>query len=603
MIISKKSFQSAHFSNIPFRGIGGLFIFLFSGFTLMAQDTILNRNVSVEREYRPVIQDAGKINSIPQVLEPKVEKNPAVYSDFNLPLNADYNIHTLPAAELIPDRSTDKKAYARIGFGTYLNSLLDAAFPLINQPGMLLNATLSHNGTLEAKRFHTTTKADISFEKLFKDFSIYAGVNGSHEYLKYYGNSFNLESQIDPFSYAALNSTPTYTEINRAGINTSGRTFIPYEFLLSADNTFWRLNAMLGLSSLPLAKDIRYRAEVKYNLFSDVNGLNENLIHSMARFSSPSNENRLGIDMDLFNLFYNSTAIPAFNFWNSYSVLNLNPYYSLEREQWNVRLGVKSAFAFVHGDGFNPSADVSGEWKPFPKWLSVYGGVKGDYEINSQTKIFAENPFLYSDLRVKDTYTPYDFYAGVKLKPLYNLLFNAYVDFRQINNQYFFTNKEYKLANASPAMPVADSSLFTNRFNVIYSNATLFRAGARLSYTLQDIVNVELKAAYNGWNVTGEQHAWYKPTYEAQLNATGKIDKHFSLSLDGFYEGGRWAKLGTKSVAMNDKLDLNLGIHYRYDKQFGAFLKANNLINSQYQDFYGYDVQGINFMIGGSVTF
>ena len=182
-------------------------------------------------------------------------------------------------------------------------------------------------------------------------------------------------------------------------------------------------------------------------------------------------------------------------------------------------------------------------------------------------------------------------------------MFNAFVDFRQINNQYFFTNKEYKLANASATMPLADSSLFTNRFNVIYSNATLFRAGAHISYSLQDILNVELKGAYNGWSVASEQHAWYKPTWEPQLNANGKIDKHFSLSLDAFYEGGRWAKLGSKAVAMNNKLDLNLGVNYRYDKQFSAFLKANNLINSQYQEFYGYDVQGINFMIGGAVTF
>ena len=570
---------------------------------LKAQDTILNRNVSVEREYRPVIQDAGKLNSVPQVLEPKVEKVPAQYSDFNLPLNDGYNIHTLPAAELVSDKSNGKQNFARIGFGTYLNSQIDAAFPLINKPDMLLNVTLNHGGTLEAKRFHTTSKADISFEKLFKNFSVYADAGGSHEYLKYYGNNYNRDVQIDPLLFAALNSNPTYTEINRAGINTSGRTFVPTDFVLPADNTFWRLNALVGLSSLPLAKDLRYQAELKYNLFSAINGLIENMIHTQAKFSSPNNQNRMGIDLELFNLIYNSTSIPAFNFWNTYSVLNLNPYYSIENEQWNVRVGVKSAFSFVHGDLFNPSADISGEWKPLPKLLSVYGGLTGGYDINSQNKIFSENPFLFSDLRVKDTYTPINLYAGVKVKPLHNLMINAFVDFRQINNQYFFVNKEYKLANAPTPLPVADSSLYSNRFNVIYSAATLLRIGMRATYSLEDVFNVELKGTYNGWNVTTEQHAWNKPAYEAELNVNYLIDKSFSISANAFYSGGRFAKLGQSSVSMKDKIDINLGLNYRYDKQFSAFLKINNLINNQYQDFYGYDVQGINFMIGGAVSF
>ena len=70
------------------------------GLSAQKKDSIVNRNVTVEREYKPVIQDAGKINSMPKVLEPKVEKTQAKYSDFNLPLTADFNIHTLPAAEL-----------------------------------------------------------------------------------------------------------------------------------------------------------------------------------------------------------------------------------------------------------------------------------------------------------------------------------------------------------------------------------------------------------------------------------------------------------------------------------------------------------------------
>ncbi|MEI6752177.1 MAG: hypothetical protein WCK78_03325 [Paludibacter sp.] len=580
---------------------------------LQAQDTILNRNISVEREYRPVIQDAGKINLIPRILEPKTEKSPAQYSDFNLPLNADYNIHTFPAAELTADKISDKGGFARIGFGTYLNTLVDASYLLINKPDMLLNITLNHGGTLEANRFHTSTKTDVSFQKQFKKLDFYAGLGGSHEYLRYYGDTYNRNG-ISDFNTLKVYGNPGYTEVNRTDINTNSQPVLLYDLLnQSADDTFWRFNTVVGLHSLTLSKEMEYAAEVGYNLFSSINGLTEHQIHTKAGFSLPSDNNRLGLDMDIYNFFYNSVKIQSFNYLNTYSVLNLNPYYTFLHEQWNVRVGAKTAFVVGKENVFYPTADVRAEWKLLPKLLTLYGGLTGGYQLNSQDKVLAENPYLYSDLRVNDTYSPYNLYVGFKVKPIYNLLVDAYVDFQKFNNQYFFVNKEYKPLSSSLPISAADSSLFSNRFNVIYKSATLLKVGLRATYSLQDILNVELKGAYNGWNVADEQHAWNKPTYEATLNVSYKIDNSFTVIMNTYYEGGRFARLMKLNnltniyeyvaVPMGDKVDINLGLNYCYDKQFSAFAKINNIFNSLYQNFYGYDLQGINFMLGGSVTF
>ncbi len=581
-----------------------IFLLTKTSFVLQAQDTILNRNVSVEREYRPVIQDAGKINLIPRILELKTEKSPAQYSDFNLPLNADYNIHTLPAAELTADKISDKGGFARIGFGTYLNTLVDASYLLINKPDMLLNITLNHGGTLESNRFHTSTKTDVSFQKQFKKLDFYAGLGGSHEYLRYYGKTtFNRDGIYD-LNTLKTYGNPDYTEVNRTDITASGQTILLYDLLNQPEgDTFWRFNTVVGLHSLTLSKEMEYAAEIRYNLFSSINGLTEHQVHTKAGFSLPSENNRLGLDLDIYNFFYNSVNIQSFNYLKTYSVLNLNPYYTFFHEQWNVRVGAKTAFVVGKENVFYPTADVRAEWKLLPKLLTLYGGLTGGYQLNSQDKVLAENPYLYSDLRVNDTYSPYNLYAGFKLKPIYNLMVDAYVDFQKFNNQYFFVNKEYKPLSSTLPISTADSSFFSNRFNVIYKSATLLKVGLRATYSLQDILNVELKGAYNGWNVTDEQYAWNKPTYEATLNVSYKIDNSFTVIMNTYYEGGRFARLANSAKKMNDKVDFNLGLNYRYDKQFSAFVKINNIFNSLYQDFYGYDVQGINFMLGGSVSF
>lgn len=585
-----------------------LLISLGSAFTLQAQDTILNRNIQVEREFRPLIHDAGMINSIPLVLEPNVVKSAAEYSDFNLPLNVDYNIHILPAAELVTEKpAITGKGYARIGLGNYLNTLADFAYPVINTPDMKLDFSINHLATFDSKQMHSITKAQISFDKIFKTFDFYAGAGGGHEYFKYYGNDFNSLDSIANLKTLDLNyGLSNYLEKNRVGISTT-----PVNTLANnpEGNTFWRFNALAGVNSLHTTTDLRYQAEMQYHLFDAVNGITENVIRTKGGFSTPNDKNRLGLDFDLYNMMYSSSTIPDFNFWQTYSVLTVNPYYSIERPEFNVRLGLKTSLSFVHGKLMNPSPDISAEWKAVPKYLSFYGGLTGDYEVNTLDKIATENPYLFSDLKVNDTYTPVDLFVGMKLKPLYNLLLDAFIESKQISNQYFYVNKAYSLTpaysltSAYIPYPQADSTIYSNRFNVVYSSATQTKMGIRANYNYKNLVNVEMKWAYNSWNVDNQQYAWNMPKYDAQLNTDIHINDNLTVSVNMFYEGLRYAKLGDMAILMNDKVDINLGAAYSYNNWLTVFGKINNLINNQYQNYYGYDVQGTNMMIGAAFSF
>jgi outer membrane cobalamin receptor len=127
--------------------------------------------------------------------------------------------------------------------------------------------------------------------------------------------------------------------------------------------------------------------------------------------------------------------------------------------------------------------------------------------------------------------------------------------------------------------------------------------GARIAYNYQNTVDVEIKGAINNWTVNSESYAWNKPKYEAELNTGVKINPNLTISANAYYEGGRFAKIGSTAVPMGDKVDINLGVSYNYNSWLTAFAKINNLINSQYQNFYGYDVQGLNMMIGAAFSF
>ena len=564
----------------------------------------VDQNVTVEREYKPIIQDAGKIISVPEIIEPNVEKTAAKYTEFSFPLPVGQNIQTLSAAELEHQRRNNPKdAFVRIGLGNNLNNLLDFALPVLKKTDMRLDLKLNHLATF-SKEAHSTTRAALEFNNNYKNSEFYAGVGLGHEYFKYYGEQFDMTGT--PKDLTSL-KTGIYEELNFVRVNRTAQLFSLNNIVNGADNdVFWRFNAFAGMRSLPATETIRYKAEVQYRLFDSRNGLTENIIHSKANFNTPNGRNRSGIDVEMQNMMYKTDiANTVMNVWDAYTVFSMNPYYSIERERWDIRLGVKSSFSFVHGRPFNPSPDVSFEWKAVPEWLAFYAGAGGSYKVNTLDGMFTENRFLFSDLRVQDTYTPISAYFGVKIKPVYNLLFDAYVNYQYIDNQYFFINKDYAYSLLSSTLLGSpnDSIIYTNKFNVVYSAATLVKVGLRANYNLRNLVNIQLKGAYNGWDVEDIAMAWNKPKFEADMTADWRVTRNLNVTSNVFFESERFAKLGEQSMRMRPKVDINLGASYSYLNWFTLFGKVNNLTNNRYQESNGYEVQGMNVLVGASFSF
>ena len=71
------------------------------------QDTVLTREVEVIKPYSPVISDANKISSMPEIEEPKQEKPNFSYSIFSQPVFNTFSVNTLKAAAFAPQPKED----------------------------------------------------------------------------------------------------------------------------------------------------------------------------------------------------------------------------------------------------------------------------------------------------------------------------------------------------------------------------------------------------------------------------------------------------------------------------------------------------------------
>ena len=224
----------------------------------------VDRNVTVERDFQPVIQDAGKITGLPEIQHVKTTKERVDYSEIYQPLPFEKNMLTLSAEEVLHQRrKASREAFIRLGGGNYWNTVGDVVLPIIKNEKNRLDLILKHVGTFGDKQ-HALSRGTLDYNHYFSTYDLYAGVAFSHQYFNYYGNNFygsngdtittnNLKGYSDLLSAPQ----PIYKEQKIDRI-----TRFPQEISL-ADlansplyDMLWRYHAHVGIRSLPNATEI-----------------------------------------------------------------------------------------------------------------------------------------------------------------------------------------------------------------------------------------------------------------------------------------------------------------------------------------------------------
>lgn len=534
---------------------------------IVAQESGVDRNVTVEREFQPVIEDAGKLTTLPEILEPSASRQRVDYADLFHPLPLGRYLQSLPMTAYQAAKPKRQEAFVRLGMGNYWNTLGELTLPVLKKEKDRLDLNVDHLGTFGKRKF-SQTNAGIDFNHLFKTTELFVSAGISHRFFNYYGTGFTLTG--NPVLLDTLTGS------------------VP-------DETQLIYRAQLGFRSMPDQLKFRHKGMINYEGLNSAADWNEQIVNVEYGFSNLLKKNRYGVDFELKNMTYQAPSGTT-GVQPDYSVLTLNPYYLIERERTSLRLGFTTAFSFVTGRTFNPSPDIHAEWKVIPKLMALYGGVGGDFTVMTYSKLRDENPWVVQSLRVKDTYTPFKPYLGLKVKPVHFLMLEGFAEYNSIRDQYFFVNDTISVAGLV-------TPLLGNRFDVEYSDASLFRYGGRIAFQYKNRIGSGLKLVVNKWTTEQIAQAWMKPGLEADWNLDVKVNPNLTISSTFIYEGRRYARLGSLVHELNPVTDLNLSASYFFNTTFSAFVKLNNILNRDYQQVVGYDVQKFNFLLGGAVSF
>jgi hypothetical protein len=558
----------------------------------------LSRELTLEREYNPSVQDANKVNTLPAVKEPVVTSVPVDYATLSLPADPAREIGLLPAARILQDIAYNKRrGYANLGLGAYRSINGDAGYHLLSNEKNQLSLFFSHRSTQgnvkyaggylkdqEVEARANDNLGGLAFRHDFEAVALQLGVHYGYSAFNYYG-------QPSPSTHSSWPAPVPDTETNQISRQFTAKAAIESK----------------GLKKLNYLLDFGYtRFSYKYAWDNSMEGIVEHAAGAnMKWYIAWGADQQLGLATKFNYFFYNlpSSSISSFD---TYLEGTLTPYYRLEGNLGYLMLGVNLMFVTPQGQNNTKafaSPQVGGELRLGAKTLA-YAKAGGEIRSNSAFQLSRENRYSDPYMSATPSRTWLDVVAGLKSGILPGFWVNLYGQYKMTDDDYFF-------------IPDLTSEGFGNISSILSMDSRLLKGGIELKYAYRNLFELTLKGAYNHWDedkadtpvttldfkLIPKRQAYGRP--KAELAATISLHPVEPLALTVDYRRltGRTTLVNISNEAMNDIDELNFAASYAFSNTFGVYLKAKNLLFKSYELIYGYPLQGFSVMAGVNVNF
>ena len=518
-----------------------------------AKDTTLSRTVVVEQEYNPDIIDASKVNVLPKVMPPTVSKKTVEY-DATLAPAGNIPATTMEAYTGAESQDKAKRGYARLGYGNYGNLDARANYLFILPNSDKLNLNFHMNGM--------DGKLDLPDSKDKWDARYYrthAGMDYVHAFSK--------------------------VDLNIAGkFNQSNFNFLP-DFV-SNKQKFVSGDVHFGVSSTSDDMPLQFRAETNLLVYQRqhdlmVSNIKENIVRTKADVTgSISDEQTIGMAFAMDNTFYSDGR------FENHTDVDFNPYYLFQNDDWKIRLGAHVDLAFGFGKKFRAAPDVEIQYI-FSDSYILYAQGKGGRLQNDFRRLETITPYGITNQQLDNTYEQLNAAIGFKASPVSGLWFNLYGGYQDLKNDLIDT-------------PTVKSDGISNVY--LTEDTKNLYAGADLSYNYKDVFYLAANAVYRHWTTDSDGSdvvVSFKPAVEGNLNLKVRPISPLLVGI-GYQHISRQGVEGNKADPVSN---LYLNGSYELFKGISVYARVNNLLNKDYQYYWGYPSEGLSFLGGVSFLF
>jgi hypothetical protein len=535
-----------------------------------AEDKAVTEEIEVVRPYKPILAEAVKLRRSPDLNDIKTYKAKFNYtlSDRKLELNSDIN--KLYAQQVASEEQAELlNNYVKGGLGSAGTILGEAYINMGRDEALQAGGFFRHfsqSGSLEKQKYNQQ-QLSVFGRSITDLFTLSGRINYERKGLYFYGyDEGNPLRNPDP-ARQSFNFIEAEGEI----VN----KFNPDEDALS------------------------YAAKINGYIWGD---------QFSAKEKSVVINGYLNKRISSFNLGLASSV----EFGNTKDVLTsvnnnifrLNPYIRLQTNGVKITAGINyvQEFGTVSAGRIFPA--VTADFTLIPDYLQIFAEVKGDVNRNSMKEFTDENPFLNSNIAIRNSVEKLSFSAGIKGTGGPGFGYKARVYRKEITDMPLFVNN------------------FTdfNKFDVIYDfgNMKLLGLEGELSVQVSDQLKWTGKLNIEDYKPASESYSWFKPQLRISSNLLYNITDRIGFNAAVAIQDASNAKLYTAApanpyvipntaieTATNIKgfVDLGIGATYKINNKFSAFAKANNLLNTKYSRYLYYQVIGVNVFGGISYSF
>ncbi len=226
--------------------------------------------------------------------------------------------------------------------------------------------------------------------------------------------------------------------------------------------------------------------------------------------------------------------------------------------------------------------------------LNIFGGWIGNVNLNGLSGISDMNPYVRPGIEVRETGVN-KAYVGLSGRISRRFGYNLQVDYFRYSDRALF---------------VRDSSQYASGFdpylNLAYSDLDVLAPRVELTYHHPSGVEVSTDATYFLYTLPDDGVAYHLPDFKGGLHVSYIWKEKITLKTDFIVTGPRTG-LATNSesdiATLPTFYDWRLYGEYKYNDYINFYLSVNNILNQDYDLWYGYPAQGIRFMLGLAVRF
>lgn len=538
-----------------------LYIALLLSTSIYAQeqknDSLLNRTVVVEQEYSPLIEDATKINVLPQVEAPSVENRPVEYS-MEVMATKQFPYEQMNNYTATEQQPMAKPGYLRLGAGNYgkVDFYGNYLFNLSDNDKLNIQADLNgHNGSF--KRYNGPGEWDSYF------YRTRAGVEYAHAF-----NKVTLQAG------------------GHLGVSNFNLTSYSRQRFTSGD-------VQMGVKSNKPSEKYQYdirTALLLYQRAHDQMPQKETILRTNADFTIQLTDEAqlVGIATQIDNNFVEK---------RNYSTIDLNPYYRKQSDNWQLKLGAIIALATNYGEAFYLSPDFRFDYQT-SKNSALYLQATGGRRMNGFRELEQCNPYAKITTPYESGFEQLNASIGYKMGSDTGFYMHLFGGYQMLKNELLavfdnITEDDVYYATFFTYLP--DPAFKQYDLNNFY-------VGADLAYYHKQLFGINASVKYQGWEKKESMEAYCYLLPQLSANIALQLNPINGLQCEAGYQHIGYTKNAT--IFMPDSYgNLYLKANYTLFNGIGIYACANNLLGNNNQLYVGYPTEKANFIGGITIQF